>query len=277
MVISGDPGRDPADALDGGLDLDEIGHRLDPDEVDASGDERGRLLGKDVDGFFVLEGSGRGHDRAGRADVSGDESRRAAAVHRIHLGAEEDRRRLVQFGHPRVQIVQSETKPVATERVRHDDPRTGVEIAAVDPPDRPPAGSGSRPRAGRRTGAPTRTASCPSPRRRGPCRPRRGPRGSARSPRRRRSARLVAASGKADGSTGPRSSGSAVRAGRRVRIVMAGMIAGVARVSGRPIRDELAIQPLPGVLPRPDEVRPAVPDGDLGRDRDATGRAASTR
>src|SRR4051812_41741360 len=80
-------------------------------------------------------------------------------------------------------------------------------------------------------------------------------------------ARLVSESGKADGSTGPRSSGSAVRAGRRVRIVMAGMIARVARVSGRPIRDELAVQPLPGVLTRPDEVRPAVADSDLGRDR----------
>ena len=57
VVMSGDPGRDPADALDGGLDLDQVGHRLDPDQVDATGHERRRLLGEDVDRLVVARGS----------------------------------------------------------------------------------------------------------------------------------------------------------------------------------------------------------------------------
>ena len=67
------PGRRLADALDGGLDLVEVGHRLDPDEVHAAGDERGRLLAEDVDRDLVVERAERRDDLAARADVAGDE------------------------------------------------------------------------------------------------------------------------------------------------------------------------------------------------------------
>ena len=80
-----DPGRHPPNALDGGLDLDEIGHRLDPDQVHAARDERRRLLGEDVDGLVVLERPGRSHDRPGRADVAGDER---APAHRVRPRSE---------------------------------------------------------------------------------------------------------------------------------------------------------------------------------------------
>ena len=55
VAISGDARRHAPDALDRGLDLAEVGHRLDPDQVDAAGDERRRLLGEDVDGLVVVE------------------------------------------------------------------------------------------------------------------------------------------------------------------------------------------------------------------------------
>ena len=63
-----DAGRHAADALDGGLDLGQVGHRLDPDEVDAAGHQRGRLLGEDVDRLVVVERPGRapGSRRSGR-------------------------------------------------------------------------------------------------------------------------------------------------------------------------------------------------------------------
>ena len=73
------------DALDGGLDLVEVGHRLDPDEVDAAGDERRGLLAEDVDG-----------DRRSRACRAARRSRRSGRCRRprarcppaaSHLGA----------------------------------------------------------------------------------------------------------------------------------------------------------------------------------------------
>ena len=76
------PGATPADALDGGLDLDEVGHRLDPDEVHAARDERSGLLGEDVDGLVVVERAGRRDDRAAGPDVAGDER---VATDRIDL------------------------------------------------------------------------------------------------------------------------------------------------------------------------------------------------
>ena len=74
----------------------------------------------------------RRHDLAGRPDVAGDER---PPTGRVDLGPEEDRRRPVQLGDPVLEAVQPEPQPVAAERVRHDDPRAGLEIAALDPPD----------------------------------------------------------------------------------------------------------------------------------------------
>ena len=69
-----------ADALDGGLDLVEVGHRLDPDDVDATGDQRRGLLAEDVDRLVVVERAERRHDLAARADVAGHERRAAGGV-----------------------------------------------------------------------------------------------------------------------------------------------------------------------------------------------------
>ena len=96
------PGRDATNALDRRLDLRQVGHRLDPDEVHASGDERLGLLGEEVHGVVVVEGPGRGHDGPARSDVPGDEG---LATIRVHLGAKQDGRRLVEFGDPRVEAV----------------------------------------------------------------------------------------------------------------------------------------------------------------------------
>ena len=128
----GDPGRHAPDALDGGLDLGQVGHRLDPDEVDATGHERGSLLGEDVDRLVVVERPGRGEDRAARTDVAGDQR---VATGRIDLAAQEDRGGLVELGDAVLEAVQAEPHPVATERVGHEDLRPGVEVAAMDPAD----------------------------------------------------------------------------------------------------------------------------------------------
>ena len=127
-----DAGRHATDALDGGLDLGQVGHRLDPDQVDAAGHERRRLLGEDVDRLVVLERPGRRQDRAARPDVAGDQG---VASGRIDLVAQEDRGGLVELGDPVLETVQAEPHPVATERVGHEDLRPGVEVAAMDPPD----------------------------------------------------------------------------------------------------------------------------------------------
>ena len=94
VATSAMPGRGLADALDGRLDLGEVGHRLDPDEVDAAGDQRGGLLAEDVDRLVVGERPERLDDLAGRPDVAGDERVTAG---RVDLGAEQDRRGPVQL------------------------------------------------------------------------------------------------------------------------------------------------------------------------------------
>ena len=55
VAMSGMSGATPPDALDRGADLRQVGHRLDPDQVDAAGDERRGLLGEDVDRLVVVE------------------------------------------------------------------------------------------------------------------------------------------------------------------------------------------------------------------------------
>ena len=127
-----DPLGCPPDAGDRRLDLGEVRHRLDPDHVDAAGDERGCLLGEDVDRLGLVERPERRHDLAGRSDVARHERPPAG---RVHLGAQEDRRGPVQLGDPRVEPVEPEPEPVAAERVRHDDPRPRLEVTAVDAAD----------------------------------------------------------------------------------------------------------------------------------------------
>ena len=68
-----DANRDAPDTLDRRLDLGQVGHRLDPDQVHTTGHQGGGLLGKDVDGLAVVERAGRRHDRPARPDVSGDQ------------------------------------------------------------------------------------------------------------------------------------------------------------------------------------------------------------
>ena len=132
VVMSAIPGDDAPDALDGGLDLAQVGHRLDPDQVDPARHEGGGLLGEDVDRLVVVERAGRGEDRAARTDVARDER---VAAGRVDLAAQEDRRGLVELRDTVLQPVQAEAHAVATERVGHEDLRPGVEVAAVDAPD----------------------------------------------------------------------------------------------------------------------------------------------
>ena len=68
----------------------QVGHRLDPDEVDATGDQRGRLLGEDVDRLVVVERAGRREDRAARTDVTGHQR---VAAGRVDLAAQRGSRR----------------------------------------------------------------------------------------------------------------------------------------------------------------------------------------
>src|SRR6185369_11538445 len=75
--------RHATDALDGCLDLLEVGHRLDPDQVDATGHERGGLLGEDVDRLVIVERAGRGEDRTARADIAGHEGIATRGVDRF--------------------------------------------------------------------------------------------------------------------------------------------------------------------------------------------------
>ena len=125
-------GATPTHAFDGGLDLVEVGHRLDPDEVHPAGDQRGRLLPEDIDGDLVVERAEWGDDLAARPDVAGDERRAARGV---DLRAGEDRGGPVQLVDALAQAVEPEAQTVATERVGHDDLRPGGEIAALDAPD----------------------------------------------------------------------------------------------------------------------------------------------
>ena len=111
----------------------EVGHRLDPDQVHAAGHERGRLLGEDVDRLVVVERAERGHDLAARADVAGHE--RAWPPAGVDLGAEEDRGGPVELVDAVLEAVQPEPEAVAAERVGEQDPRTGLEVAAMDPAD----------------------------------------------------------------------------------------------------------------------------------------------
>jgi hypothetical protein len=128
----GDRRRDATDALDGGLDLVEVRHRLDPDEVDAAGDQRRGLLAEDVDRDVVVERAERLDDLARWADVAGDQR---ATTRGVDLGAGENRGGAVELVDAFAQAVEAEAQPVAAERVRHDDPRAGQEVAALDPPD----------------------------------------------------------------------------------------------------------------------------------------------
>ena len=156
------PGDDATDALDGGLDLVEVGHRLDPDQVDAAGDRarppaRGRRRR-------------RSRSRACRAERRSRRSarcrRRRARVPPAALTSARARIAAVRFSSSTRSSGRGARGEAGCRRTCwSDDPRPGVEVAALDAPDRPRAGRGSRPRADRRTAGRWRRASCPSRRR----------------------------------------------------------------------------------------------------------------
>ncbi len=89
--------RDLAHPGDRGPDLLEVGHRLDPDEIDATRDERCCLLGEDIDGLIEIECADGHHDRAGWPDIAGNERIGSA---RFDLRPEQQRGHLVELGHP---------------------------------------------------------------------------------------------------------------------------------------------------------------------------------
>ena len=121
-----------SDALDRSADLLEIGHRLNPDDVHATGDQGGRLLGKDIDGLVEIEAPERHHDRAGRADVAGHQG---VGPGGLDLGSEQQCRHLVELRNAVLVAVQAHTKAIAAERVGQHDAGTGVEIAPMNTPD----------------------------------------------------------------------------------------------------------------------------------------------
>ena len=104
----------------------EIGHRLDPDEVHAAGDERRGLLAEDVDGLVVGERPERLDDLAGRSDVAGHER---VAARRVDLGAEQDGRGAVELVDAVTVPAEAQPGPVATERVGQQDLRPGLDVA----------------------------------------------------------------------------------------------------------------------------------------------------
>src|ERR1700690_15266 len=53
---------------------------------------------------------------------------------RFDLGPQEDRRGLIQLGDSRFEVMEAQSHAVAAERVGQQDPRTGLEIAALDSP-----------------------------------------------------------------------------------------------------------------------------------------------
>jgi hypothetical protein len=105
---------------------------LDPDEIDATGRERGGLLPEHVDRDLVVERPQRLDDLSAWSDVAGDEGRPAGGV---HLRPSEDRGRAVQLIDPFAEAMQPEPKPVGAERVGQQDPRAGLEVTALDAPD----------------------------------------------------------------------------------------------------------------------------------------------
>ena len=125
-------GRGAPDALDSGRDLGEVRHRLDPDHIDAARDQLAGLLLERADRVVALERAERRHDQARRADVP---RHQRIAPGGIHLGAQEDRGGPVELGDAVLEVVQREPVAVRAERVGEHDPRTRVEVAAVDAPD----------------------------------------------------------------------------------------------------------------------------------------------
>ena len=131
-MISGMSARRPPDALDRRRDLGQVGHRLDPDQVDAAGDQLARLLLE-----CVIASSRSSVPRGAMIRPLGPMSPATSAVppaaftsaRQDHGGGP------VQLRDPVLVAVQRQPVPVPTERVREQDPRAGLEVAAVDPPD----------------------------------------------------------------------------------------------------------------------------------------------
>ena len=123
---------DLADPDDRRPDLLEIGHRLDPDNIDTTGDKRRGLLREDIDRLVEIERPDRHHDRARRADIARDERIGSGG---FHLRPEQKGGHLVELRDPVLVAVQAHPQAVAAERVGQQDPRPGIEIAAVDAPD----------------------------------------------------------------------------------------------------------------------------------------------
>ena len=110
-----------------GLDLGQIAHRLDEDEIGAALDQAAHLLGEVVLGEIRSQGPHRLEELAGGPEVPGDQSAvlggrflgqsRAGQVEGLDLVAE---------------VLQLQPGTGATEGVGGDDLRTGVEVGAVD-------------------------------------------------------------------------------------------------------------------------------------------------
>src|SRR3990170_2675108 len=130
-----------------------------------------RLLCEHIDRLVELEEPHREHERTGRPDVAGDER---GPVRRIDLRTRQDGRHLVDLADVPLVAVKAQPQPVATERVREDDPRPRVEVGPVDLPDHRALGKGETPHLGRipelesgrkehRAHRPVRKDGCPAP------------------------------------------------------------------------------------------------------------------
>ena len=118
-------------AIPGGLDLVEVGHRLDPDEVHAAGHEGRGLLAKDIDRVVVFQRPERGDDFATGPDITGHQG---CPTRRVDLRPGQDGGGPVELIHPGLVAVHAQAQPVAAERVGHDDLRSGIQVAPVDAP-----------------------------------------------------------------------------------------------------------------------------------------------